>query len=92
MTIKVGRFYNPERGGHKVELLIAHSTATIMDRNGIRNVRIHETWQDIGTLMAPVTNVVREQPKSLAEKLVEARQADTWEQVDRAIVGTGRRA
>lgn len=94
---------DPARGGKRVETMVNSSRRTVLLPDGIRKEMTKKYWKDIGTVMDAPTNVVREQPKSLAQKLVErmAERQDKiitdaligrykWDQVDLAIADTGR--
>jgi len=60
--IKINGHFNTVRGGHRVEFQRTHNTATVMHRGGLRVVTTTVTHKDVGTLMAPISNHVPEQP------------------------------
>ena len=72
MKIRYGNFVDPARGGRKIEERIKYAVSTVKHPDGITVVNTQEVWLDIGTLMEPIKNHVPEQPKSLAQKLLEA--------------------
>ncbi len=69
--IRISKWHDSARGGRRVELRTSSSTTTVLHPGGISEETHSEKWLDVGTLMAPVTNHTPEQPKSLAEKMLQ---------------------
>lgn len=72
---RIARFHDPARGGRRVERLTFVRHTIVLQPGGICEETTRETWQDIGTLMPPITNHTPQQPKCYAQKLIEANQA-----------------
>ena len=76
MTIRISKFSNPARGGKRVELRTFHRQTTVKWSKDLTHERTEEYWRDIGTLMDPVENHVKEQPTNKwKQRLIDAQRA-----------------
>ncbi len=69
--IRISKFHDRIRGGRMVEMRTSSRQTTVLHPGGISAETHSENWLDIGTLMPTNINHVPEQPKSLAEKMLQ---------------------
>ena len=71
--VRINRFSNPERGGRQVEALTFVRKTIVIERDGITHETTQEWWKDIGTIMPPVQNHIKEQPTNKwKQRLIDA--------------------
>jgi len=59
---RISIFHDPARGGRKVERLEFVRHTIVIERDGVTHETTQEWWKDIGTIMPPVQNHIKEQP------------------------------
>jgi len=72
MKVRYAKYSNPTRGGRMIEERILNRLTTVVFPDGVTYETRREAWLDIGTLMDPIENHVKEQPTCYAQKLLQA--------------------
>ena len=74
--IRINKFSDPARGGRKVEVRTLNRRTTVVQPAGLTEETTRENWRDIGTLLDPVRNHVKEQPTNKwKQRLIDAQRA-----------------